>query len=296
MGGPQDRRDARRALDRPRTLAHRGVLLAFLALAIAAWSPGVAAAALSWSGPLALDTAPGPGYLAGVACPSASQCTAIDATGREVTFDPTSSAIPDPVAIDPPASPTAVACPSVTQCTLVDRFGQEVTFDPSDPGSPTAAAIGVGATFDAPSIACPAVSQCTVVGSTNAVTFDPASPGIPTVTTLEAGYDLDFVACPSVDQCTAVDNGNEEITFDPVAPGSPTPVMIDYAGIDGLACPSVGQCTVVGPGHEVTFDPTAPKRRDAGAGADADRCRRRLGQRSARRGLPFRRPVHRARG
>ena len=54
-------------------------------------SGGVAHAnSFSWSAPYALDRT-GTQYLSGVACPSATQCTAVDQSGGEVTFDPTSA-------------------------------------------------------------------------------------------------------------------------------------------------------------------------------------------------------------
>ena len=39
-------------------------------------------------------------YLDGVACPSTSQCTAVDGDGQQVTFDPTSPGTPTPTTID----------------------------------------------------------------------------------------------------------------------------------------------------------------------------------------------------
>src|SRR5207237_836739 len=77
------------------------------------------------------------GYLYGVACPSTSQCTAVDGYGREVTFDPNNPGRATPTTIDGPYALYAVACPSTSQCTAVDAQGGAVTFDPKKPGSPT---------------------------------------------------------------------------------------------------------------------------------------------------------------
>ena len=82
--------------------------------------------------------------LAAVACPSSTQCTAIDNNGQQVTFDPTSPGTPTPTAIDTGHSLAAVACPSSTQCTAVDVTGQQVTFDPANPGTPTPTTIDTG--------------------------------------------------------------------------------------------------------------------------------------------------------
>ena len=61
--------------------------------------------------------------LNGVACPSATQCTAIDNTGHQVTFDPASPGTPTPTTIDGGNLLIGVACPSATQCTAVDYTG-----------------------------------------------------------------------------------------------------------------------------------------------------------------------------
>lgn len=220
-----------------------------------------------------------------LACPSVSQCTAVDGNGREVTFNPTAPSTPTPAAIDGTESLSAVACPSVSQCAAVDGNGREVTFDPAAPESPTPTMIdGASRLWSA---ACPSVSQCTAVdGDGREVTFDPAAPGIPTPTTIDSSepvavpcssapqlqcvyHGLVAAACPSAFQCTAVDQDGWEVTFDPTAPGTPIGAVVDrpsFCGSDcpegaitGVACPSVAQCTAVdNAGREVTFDPTAP--------------------------------------
>lgn len=65
-----------------------------------------------------------------MACPSTSQCTAVDNSGRQVTFDPTSPGTPRPTTIESGNQLDSVACPSTSQCAAVDRAGNEVTFDP----------------------------------------------------------------------------------------------------------------------------------------------------------------------
>ena len=61
-----------------------------LMMAGLAGPPAVASAAsLSWSAPRQLDRPSFPfTALYGLACPSVSQCTAVDAAGRQVTFNP----------------------------------------------------------------------------------------------------------------------------------------------------------------------------------------------------------------
>jgi hypothetical protein len=197
----------------------------------------------------------------GVACPSTSQCTAVDGSGNEVTFDPRSPSAGKPVAIDSDGL-IAVACSSTTECTAVDAVGRQVTFDPAAPGNPTATTLDIqpdAGGFAA--IACPATDQCTAVNhySGSEVTFDPLSPTSPTPTEIDPGAPLWSVACPATTRCTAVGSSGTEITFDPAAPARSTPAMIDHEELYAVACPSMSQCTAGnGYGNEVTFDPAAP--------------------------------------
>src|SRR5437588_8146073 len=117
--------------------ARLGLLRTVVVLFAFASGPAVAqAASFSWSGPVALDATGGPGHLMyGVACPSTSQCTAVDfGVGQQVTFDPGGPVSPAPTTIDSGNTLSSVACPAANQCTAVDYVGQEVTFDPAAPG------------------------------------------------------------------------------------------------------------------------------------------------------------------
>ena len=62
-----------------------------------------------------------------------AQCTAVDNTGGEVTFDPITGTVNTAgvTSIDQGRSLNAVWCSSGTQCTAVDANGHEVTFDPT---------------------------------------------------------------------------------------------------------------------------------------------------------------------
>lgn len=93
-------------------------------------------AARSWSAPITIDQGFGRALNA-VACPSATQCTAVDDNGQEVTFDPTSPGTAASYTVDSGHRLFGVACPTVQQCTAVDDNGQQVTFDPASPGVPT---------------------------------------------------------------------------------------------------------------------------------------------------------------
>ena len=49
--------------------------------------PSTASASLTWSAPIPLDHSGGTALL-GIACPSTSQCAAVDTTGQVVVFNP----------------------------------------------------------------------------------------------------------------------------------------------------------------------------------------------------------------
>ena len=200
----------------------------------------------------------GAGNLAGVACPSGSQCTAVDSYGRRVTFDPTAPGTPTPATIDGGHALRAVTCPSASQCTAIDYSGQQVTFDPSAPDYPTPTTIDSGTTTLL-GVACSSVSQCTAVDSAGGqVTFNPSAAATPTPVTIDSGRVLGGVACPSGSQCTAVDYSGGMVTFDPNAASAPAPITIDSGNaLSAVACPSATQCTAVDYyGLQVTFDPT----------------------------------------
>ena len=77
---------------RKRPLLGLPVILAMATmLAFGVIEPPSAAARLAWNGPMAHDNAGSmPTHYAAVACALVSQCTAVDETGDEVTFDPRS--------------------------------------------------------------------------------------------------------------------------------------------------------------------------------------------------------------
>ena len=62
-----------------------------------------AADQFSFSGPIGLDRTGGHQNLRSVACMSGTQCTAVDVSDQEITFDPTAPSSPNPITIDPAA-------------------------------------------------------------------------------------------------------------------------------------------------------------------------------------------------
>jgi len=187
--------------------------------------------------------------LEAVACPALRRCTAVDADGREVTFDPSAPATPTPTTIDHGSSLSGVACPSARQCTAVDREGRQVTFDPRAPRDATRTRLDRDSLKHLAGLACPSIAQCSVVDAYN------TPPSLP------------------MGQLPAHALGLEVVTFDPRRAAMAAHTAIDaspdrQSSPDGIACPSVRQCTVVseeeleyaagpygGAAEEVTFDP-----------------------------------------
>ena len=205
------------------------------------------------------------GHLTAVACPSATQCTAIG-DGQELTFNPAAPALSTAVPI---ASRLAgrPACPSVSQCTVLDAAtGAQVTFDPqsASPAAPatTSSVLSGPPGYDA--LACPAASVCVAVGGQGPggaggeVTFDPQSPAAQATYSLEGGFPLDDIACPIVTQCTAVDLVGRETTFDPANPASAQTATVSSSGLRDLRCPSTSACFALAHGSLVRFDPQDP--------------------------------------
>jgi len=224
-------------------------------------SATVSTPTLTWSGPIRLVHDGLSGFVNSVACPSATQCTAVDSFGREVTYDPTNPGDPIPYVLDSGQTYVAIVCPTTTECVTVSNNGREVEFDPTAPTGATAPrSLAATATRG---VACPTTTQCTAVDNIgHELTFDPTTTASPTNVVVDSGHQLNGVVCPSSLQCTAVDNVGNEVMFNPTSPGSPTPALIDGTGtttMNGVSCPSTSQCTAVdSSGQVVTFNPNLP--------------------------------------
>jgi hypothetical protein len=183
-----------------------------------------------------------------VACPSVSECVAVDGNGAVVEFDPQPGGmLTQPAEIDPGDatgfSLLGVACPRAMLCVATDEIGGEGDFNPFAPPPPDAGnfdGVDIGAELDA--VACPTAAQCTTVDNQGyELTFNPASDAQPKRVQLERTAWLNSVACPSATQCTTVDRHGHALTFDPRRPRV-TVASIDTAGLNGIACPGVSLC------------------------------------------------------
>lgn len=212
-----------------------------------------------------------------LSCPASTQCTAVDSTGREVTFNPAAPGLPSAAVVDGGYSLTGVACPSVADCVAVDSSGRAVSFQPHSPNGATPVAIFPHALYG---VACPSASECVAVGyptpgssptPSSALVFDPGAPGsavtIQILGSLDYNHartspDLDSISCSSTTQCTAVGYG-EEATFDPTSHATVTADGLTNGGYPfvSVACATASDCVTIenlGGVEEERFDPAAP--------------------------------------
>src|SRR5207248_7524728 len=123
-----------------------------------ALAPAIASAdSFSWSSPVALDHSGNGQDLNAVACPSTSQCTAVDDTGQVLTFNPGSPGNPVSITVNGAQGLNAIACPSTSQCTAVGGGGVAVTFNPASPG--VLAPIAIDGSHKLNGVACPSSTQ-----------------------------------------------------------------------------------------------------------------------------------------
>lgn len=216
-------------------------------------------------GVLARFVLPGAAFADGIACPSATQCTALtDAASsryaRVTTFDPRSPQRHSVLRLSFDTFAAAVACPTTTRCVAASATGETFSFNPRTGRRGASRRLHQSLDIRDP-IACPTAEQCTVAG-TGAVTFDPRASRGPLRVRRDPVARLVGVACPVMQRCTAVARGGLEVTFAPHRPSAATFATIDPGGgLTAVACPNARQCTAVDArGRELTFNPRSPGR------------------------------------
>ena len=216
---------------------------------------GATGVGVSWSAPIQIAPLGGRGYMTSVACPTASQCTAVDWSGQELTFDPQDPGSAVRHVIDAGtygAQLSSVDCVSAQQCTAVEG-GEEVTFDPvSGTVLKTALVAPITNLF---SLSCPTATLCAAVG-THSVAFNPLTGQVtPAGVTAVTGA---AVFCVSVTQCTSVDQPGFARTFDPTTGqlNSAGIVRLNGGTMTSVTCPTATEC-VGGDtrGNEIPFNP-----------------------------------------
>jgi hypothetical protein len=267
---PSRKRDKSMTTQSIRTLrARRGRACAAVGVALLAalvLAPAAGAQQFTWLSPSTLENTGGTQGADAVACPSAAQCTSVDANGQQVTVNPATGVTARSSAIDLIGRVSRVSCPTTSQCTAVDNLGQEVTFDPTAGTTVNGGLQSVETNLapDAPSaplsaVSCATTTFCVAVDNAgNAYRFDPTTPG-----SSDGGSDVDgtnvlnAVACKSdASLCVAVDSQGNEVSI--TYPGSTASTKsIDTHPLTGVSCNTgFSSCVVVdAAGQEVTFDP-----------------------------------------
>ena len=235
-------------------------LVGGLSVTLAVGAGGAAAAQLHWSGPIGLNRTGGSQSLAGIACPSAGRCVAVDDVGQVVTFDP---AKPGGASAVPLGSGfQAVSCASVSQCTAISSH-YEATFDPANPAG--AKRSQIAPSDDLISVSCTGASLCAAVNTADGVvSFNPQTGTVVKRLSMGAFVRLLDISCPlGSDQCTAVDDQGTQYTFSP-STGS-TVATQDIGGSasrEAVSCPTTSVCAMAvsgffGEGSVITFDPSS---------------------------------------
>jgi hypothetical protein len=254
----------------------RAWLLPLLVAACAAMlGPATATAApLQWSAPVALDDDGGSAQLSSIACPSSTQCTALDGIGQETTFNPQAPGAFTIHYLEAGAELSDIACPSAGECVAIDgapggsQIGHEITFDPADPGAPAAHSID---TAQLVGLACPGANQCVAIDDTgNEVSFNPENLTSPAVTKVKLNASsgasgLDAIGCSSIADCTVVDANGDYYNFNPGTLSSPPAAKGQLSTealppIVGMSCPVSLTCVAlegtVSGATEIDFNPT----------------------------------------
>ncbi len=218
---------------------------------------GATGVGVSWSAPTEVAPLGGQGYMDSVSCPTASQCTAVDWSGQELTFDPQNPGARIRHVIDAGtygAQLTSVDCVSAQQCTAVES-GYEVTFEPVSGAVLEMALVAPIENLD--SVSCPTASLCTAVGTAE-VAFDPLTGAVTPAGVTDVKPDhLAAVYCVSATQCTSVDTGFAR-TFDPTTGqlNGAGVVRLNGGTMTTVTCPTSTECIGGdGSGNEIPFNP-----------------------------------------
>jgi hypothetical protein len=209
---------------------------------------GVKAKALATTGLI------GKPNLQAVACPSATQCTAVGDQGDMMTFNPSTLAIVKNKNITHPSATGFydLACVSTTVCVAGDTVGYMFEFNPTTGVLTTPKKLfdSSGAQFNG--IACASGTQCTAVNQVGIeYTFNPAAlPLTAHRATLTSNADpLQGIACPATNRCIAGDQTGNAQTFDPTNAKPKTTLQTNHVDpsneLFGMSCAAATFCATV---------------------------------------------------
>lgn len=141
-----------------------------------------------------------------ISCPTVSQCTAVDAGGEEITFDPSSPTVLRIRGLESERDLFSISCPAARQCTTVDDVGHEVTFDPTMHKRVEPFTLDSSQVLNA--VSCPSMRLCVAVALSGAA-FQGDPDGAWTRAALSPEDRLWGVACATSNSCAAVGESGE---------------------------------------------------------------------------------------
>jgi hypothetical protein len=220
-------------------------------------------------------------FLYSVSCTGISLCTAVDANGLAVSFDPATGTTTSSVSLPSDVLMSVSCLPGGNQCTAVDDSGDQYTFAPSSGAVINQSTPGMNAFIS--TVSCPAANKCFLAQATNSggnvVRFNPrtsSGPGSPVIQ--NSSGEMYGLSCAHAD-CVAVTDRGSEISIDVATAHASNPVTVEAnQTLSAVSCPRNGQCTAVDfAGHQVTFSPsgtvlTGPSTVDAAAGSAGTSC------------------------
>jgi hypothetical protein len=198
-----------------------------------------------------------------VACPSTSQCVAVDDSGNVLTsVDPTGGSAAWQVAnVDGQTPLGAVGCASSSLCVAVDDNGDVISStDPTGgAGAWRVAQVDPGNTLNG--VACPSPTVCVAVddGGNIVTSTDPTGGAAAwSIASVDPGNSLNAVSCSTPSQCVAVDDaGNEVNSINPAAGdsawtgtqfGVPSGTPMGgraVAPLEAISCPAEAICVAL---------------------------------------------------
>ena len=209
-------------------------------LGVAVVAPTPAGATSGWSARTNIDTS----GLTGASCPTASSCTAVDPTGRVLTYNGTHWSAP--TTVDSGTMLNAVSCPTTSFCAAVDDAGNALV----DTGAWSAPSL-IDASNTMVGLSCANATFCVAVDEeNNALVYDGSTWSSPTSID-SAGRQLTAVSCATASFCVATDNNQDVIVYD--GAWQPATQISGAIGFRGVSCPTASFCAAVDSAGDVTF-------------------------------------------
>jgi len=181
-----------------------------------------------------------------VSCSSASQCVAVDSSGRVLSSGDPGGGPSAWTIVPAQVADQAIACPTSQLCVSVGGNEISTSTNPTGPASAwTTSQIPASGLFG---VTCASVSFCVAVGNSYiATTTNPTGgPSAWSVATIPGSHDFFGVSCPSESLCVVADSegGNVATSTNPTGGASAWQVaQVDpHQFISSVSCPSANLC------------------------------------------------------